>query len=135
MPGLFVLEEDYLLVEWLVHGLYRVEVELGVGASPHPVEEAPHSSVLSVDGEALAPLVEQAVPELHHGADTHVFDLRDVLFREEARELLEICLIELGGARAGVRVVGEVGGEFLDQTVYSHEPYSNGKRQVSGLKT
>src|SRR5918997_343252 len=119
--GLVVLEEGDALVERLVHRLYWVEVQLGVGARPHPVEEAPHGGVLAVDGEALAVLAEQAVAELHHAADAHVLDLRDALLGEKARELLEVRRVELGGARAGVRVVGEVCGELFDQAVDVHE--------------
>src|SRR3712207_5423456 len=89
-----------------------------VGARPHPVEEAPHGGILAVDGEALAVLAEQAVAELHHAADAHVLDLRVALLGQKARELFEIRRVELGGARAGVGVVGEVGGELLDQAVY-----------------
>ena len=63
----------------------------------------------------------------------YVFYVRYFPLGEESGELAEVGLVELRCARAGVRVVGEVGGEVLDQAVYPHEPYSTGKSGPTGI--
>ena len=101
-------------------GLYGIEVELGVRRGPRPVQETPHRRVLAVDGEPLAVAVEQPVAELHHVPDAQGARVLHAPLVEKAPELAHVRLVELGRAGTGVRVVGEVGGEVLDQVVDPH---------------
>ncbi len=130
---LIFFQEDYALVERLVHRFDGVEVYAGVRGGTGPIEEPPYGGVLAVHGKALAVAFEEIVAELHNGADAHVLDPANVSLLEEAGELAKVGNVELGRARARARVVREMGREGFDQVVYPHTHHSNGKSVLLGI--
>src|SRR5918993_312424 len=121
---LLLLQEDDLLVQRLVHGLYGIEVQASVLGGPYPVEEPPHGRVLAIDGKTLAVAFQQVVAELHNGADADVIDLGNVPFPKEAGEPAQVGHVELGRAGARTRVLRKVGLEIRDQVFYLHARHS-----------
>src|SRR5215217_368098 len=130
---LIFFQEDYLLVERLVHRFDGVEVYVDVRGGTSPIEEPPYSGVLAVHSEALAVAFEEIVAKLHNGADAHVLDPANVPLFEEAGELVEVGHVELGRARACASVVPKMGCEGFDQVVYPHAHHSNGKSVLLGI--